>query len=116
MIVSKFELMRFTCNPMTAPSAFSRSASIPITVCPFGAMNSLGAYCASVATFSVPLDFIAAGTCEATVALSADDGVLTTVTEVELVLLLLLPQPANARIVSAGTPIAATSFLMGISY
>jgi hypothetical protein len=68
-----------------------------------------------VATFSVPLDFIAAGTCEATVGLDPDAPVFTIVTEVELVLLLLLPQPASARIISAGTPTAATSFLMRIS-
>src|SRR5277367_4253306 len=103
MIVSKLELIRWTFSPMTAPSAFIMSASIPMIVCPFGAMNSLGAYCASVATFSVPLAFIAAGTCDETVGLAALVVVLTTVTDVELVVLLLLPQPASASTVSAGT-------------
>ena len=62
------------------------SASIPMIVWPSEAMNSLGAYCASVATVSVPFDLIAAGTCAAIVA-SALLDVVVAVVAVELVLL-----------------------------
>ena len=115
MIVSKVALTRLAFSPMTAPSAFTRSASMPMTVWPSGAMNSFGAYCASVATFNVPLAFIAAGTCEETVGLALLVVVFTTVIAVELVLLLLLPQPASTRTVSAGIPIRATSLLIASS-
>ena len=43
MIVSNVALTMFALSPMTAASAVPRSASIPITVCPSGAMNSFGA-------------------------------------------------------------------------
>jgi hypothetical protein len=46
------------------------------------------------------------------VALAVLDPVAVAVVAVELVLLL-LPQPASARTVSAGTPIRATSLLIG---
>jgi hypothetical protein len=74
-------------------------------------MNSFGAYVASEATVSVPLDLIAAGTRAATSVFALLDVELVVVVE----LLLLLPQPAIAATVSAGTPIAASSFLIGIS-
>ena len=120
MIVSKFALTMFAFRPITAASACIRSASMPMTVCPSGAMNSFGAYCASVATISVPLDLIAAGTC-ATTAGSAEVATTTAVvvvgveTVVLLELLLLLPQPASASRASAGTPMRATSLLIETS-
>ena len=43
MIVSKVALTTFALSPSSGNSAWARSASIPITVCPFGAMNSFGA-------------------------------------------------------------------------
>ncbi len=91
------------------------SASIPMIVWPSEAMNSLGAYCASVATVSVPFDLIAAGTCAAIVAVGLRRRRGRRVVAVELVLLLLLPQPASARTASAGTPMRATSLLIGSS-
>src|ERR1700682_222424 len=71
MMASKVELTSCTFNPITAASALTMSGSMPITVWPSGAMNSFGAYWASVATIRVPLDLIAAGTCAAIVALAA---------------------------------------------
>src|ERR1700730_16108095 len=118
-IVSKFELMMFAFNPMVARSALMRSASMPITVWPSGATNSLGAYWASLATFSVPFDLIAAGTVAAIAELTlvgATLDVLGVLEELEeLEELELLPQPAIARTTSARTPKRAISFVIGAS-
>src|SRR5690348_14986667 len=114
MIVSKFELMMFTLRPMTPASAAMRSASIPITVWPSGATNSLGAYWASLAMFSVPFALILAGTVAAiaeSVLTCAGLPLSAVVLELDVVLLL-LPQPASARIASAGTPIRANRLLI----
>ena len=93
------------------------SGSIPMIVWPSEAMNSFGAYSASVATFSVPFDLIAAGTSLATDATAPlDVDVLVEVVvavEAVLLLVLLLPQPASARTVSASTPRRATILLIG---
>src|ERR1700728_4504621 len=114
MIASKLALTISTFRPITSPSSFIMSASIPMIVWPSEARNSLGAYCASVATTSLPFDLIAAGTCAAIVALALLD-VVVVVVAVELVPLLLLPQPASTRTVSAGIPKRATSLLIGSS-
>ena len=42
-MLSKVALTILIFNPIAAAIAFIRSASIPITVCPSEAMNSLGA-------------------------------------------------------------------------
>src|SRR5207245_2656077 len=73
-IASKVVFTSLTFKPMTAASAFTRSGSIPITVWPSGAMNSLGAYCASVPTVRGPLALIVAGTCAAIAALTLAVG------------------------------------------
>jgi hypothetical protein len=90
---------------------------MPITVWPSGATNSLGAYWASDATFSVPFDLIAAGTVAA-IAASAPVGatldVLDALEELEE-LELLLPQPAIASNAIAGTKTRAISFVIGAS-
>jgi hypothetical protein len=76
-------------------------------------MNSFGAYVASEATTSVPLDLTEAGTSATTAALALFDPAVVVVVAVEVELeLLLLPQPANARTASAGTPILAISLLI----
>jgi hypothetical protein len=99
---------------LTSPSAFIMSASIPMIVWPSEAMNSLGAYCASVATISLPFALIAAGTWAAIVA-SRLLGAVVVVVAVEPVPLPLLPQPASTRTASAGIPTRATSLLIGSS-
>ena len=43
MIVSNVALTTFALSPSCATSALARSASMPITVWPSGAMNSFGA-------------------------------------------------------------------------
>ncbi len=43
MMLSNVAFTTFTFSPITAPSAFARSASIPITVLPSVAKNSSGA-------------------------------------------------------------------------
>jgi len=73
----------------------------------------VGAYWASEATVSVPLDLIADGTWPAIVASIVLVPGLTLDAVEEVVLLLLLPQPANARIASAGMPTRARSLLIG---
>src|SRR6478672_3740224 len=114
MIDSKSELIRLTFNPISEAIVCIRSASIPITVWPSGAMNSFGAYCASVATARVPFDLIAAGTSFAIEVLIA--GVVTGPAEVvaplEVLELLELPQPASAATTSTGATTATTSFLI----
>src|SRR5215472_4699921 len=75
MIVSKVALTMLTRSPITWPSAWARSASMPTTVWPSGPMNSFGAYVASAATVSVPFDLIDAGTWAA-MELTAPDGPL----------------------------------------
>ena len=62
MMPSNVALTTLALRPMAAANAFARSASMPSTVLPSLPMNSLGAYDASAATVSVPLDLIAAGT------------------------------------------------------
>src|SRR5437868_2832277 len=114
MIASKVELTMVAFKPSTAAIALTMSGSMPITVCPSGAMNSFGAYCASVPTISVPLDLIAAGTCAAIDALALGVGTVAAVLAVDDVdELLLLPQPAIASTASAGTPTRMTSLLIG---
>src|SRR5207244_8959654 len=88
-------------TPITSPSALPRSASMPTTVCPSGAMNSLGAYSASDATVIVPFFFTAAGTSAATLLFSP----ALTFEVVEL--FLLLPQPASAAAATTATATAA---------
>src|SRR5437879_584928 len=100
MIASNVALTTFTLRPSTAATALTMSGSMPITVCPSGAMNSSGAYSASLATISVPLDLIFAGTCAAIAAFSLAALVVAAVEE----LFLLLPQPAIAAIASSATP------------
>src|SRR5690348_4253330 len=115
MIVSKFELMMATFRPIVFAMALMRSASIPITVWPSGAMNSFGAYCASLATFSVPFDLTLAGTVAAIAgSVVTDIGVEVALGAVldDEVVLLLLPQPANASAASAGTAIRKTLLLV----
>src|SRR5690242_3198697 len=112
MIVSKSELMMFTLRPMTCAMALIRSASIPITVWPSGAMNSFGAYWASDAMRNVPLALIFAGT------VAAIAGSVVADTEAVLVfvvpvLLLLLPQPASRTIVSRGATVRTSCLLIG---
>ena len=107
MMLSKVAFLTSTLRPMTAPSAFIRSASIPTTVWPSDAMNSSGAYVASAATVSVPFDLIADGTSAATVASAPLDPELEALLELVLdvpaepevdeLLLLLLPQPTDER-------------------
>ena len=87
---------------------------MPITVCPSGATNSSGAYCASVATSSVPFDLIAAGTC---VAIDESIAGLVSVAEDDvalllLLVLLLLPHPASATMTSKGAATARIDFLI----
>src|ERR1700722_2859524 len=117
MIASKLALIIVTFRPITSPSAFTMSGSIPMIVCPSEAMHSFGAYCASVATLSVPFDLVAAGTSLATDATAPlDVGALVDVVvavEAVLLLVLLLPQPASARTVSASIPVRATILLIG---
>ena len=60
MMLSKVTFLTVAWSPIAWARAFARSASIPITVLPFDAMNSFGAYVASAATVSVPFDLIAA--------------------------------------------------------
>src|SRR5439155_20705029 len=66
MMLSKVALTMLTLRPITPARAFARSASMPTTERPFGPMNSFGAYVASAATLSVPLDLMAEGTSAAT--------------------------------------------------
>ena len=70
-MLSKGALTTSTRMPMTFPSAAARSADIPVTVFPSGAMNSFGGYVASAATFRVPWARIASGMSPATKALLA---------------------------------------------
>src|SRR5437660_6204573 len=110
MIASKVELTTFTFSPITAAIALTMSGSMPITVWPSGAMNSSGAYSASLATISVPLALTAAGTCAAIAALTPGEGEV----EVEAVVdFLLLPQPASTMAASAGRHNAASDLLIG---
>jgi hypothetical protein len=86
-------------------------------VCPSGATNSFGAYWASVATFSVPFDLIAAGTCAAIAALVLGVDTLEPVDVADVLLLEeLLPQPAIASTAKTGTPMRATSLLIETSW
>ena len=62
MMPSNDALTTLDFKPNLAAIAAARSASIPMTVLPLVPMNSLGAYVASAATVSVPLDLMAAGT------------------------------------------------------
>ncbi len=62
MIVSKVALTTFAFRPRSGNSACARSASIPTTVCPLEPMNSFGAYVASAATMTAPIDLMLAGT------------------------------------------------------
>src|SRR5438093_5637382 len=107
MIASKVELTTFTFSPNTAAIALTISGSMPITVWPSGAMNSLGAYSASLATISVPLDLIFAGTCAAMAGSALTAGVAAVVEEV--VDFLLLPQPESAAKASTAAQIRAPS-------
>src|SRR5438309_1088734 len=75
-------------------------------------MNSFGAYSASLATVSVPLDLIAAGTCAAIEALTLGVGVAAVV---EVLDFLLLPQPATSARASTAPEISATSLRIAIS-
>src|ERR1700723_1164462 len=113
MIASKSALTNVVFSPITSPSAVTRSGSMPMIVFPSGARNSFGAYCASVATVSVPFDLIAAGTVAAIDAFTAVallDVVLAAVLD-EDEELLLLPHPASTTTTSAAAPSAARSFL-----
>src|SRR5438552_5857739 len=110
MIASKVELTTCAFKPSTAAIALTMSGSIPITVWPSGAMNSFGAYCASLATIRVPLDLTLAGTCAAMAALAALGGASVAVA---VVLFLLLPQPASSAIASADAPTLRISLLIG---
>src|SRR5689334_5481166 len=86
---------------------------MPMTVCPFEARNSFGAYWASLATASVPFDLYFAGTCDATAATVPPPEVdVVEVAAVELVLDLLLPHPAIARTTSTGTPARARTLII----
>ena len=74
-MASKVTLVTSMVSPITWPSAAARSASMPMTVLPSGAMNSLGGYVASDATMTVPLLLIDPGTSEAIYAtLAADEA------------------------------------------
>ncbi len=107
MMLSKVAFTTLALRPITPASAFARSASMPSTVWPSLPMNSLGAYVASAATVSVPFDFTAAGTSDATF-WSTPPVVAPVLAPVEAgaedVLLLLLPQPVAT---TATTVIAA---------
>src|ERR1700730_10104289 len=110
MIASKVEFTTWAFKPPTPAIALTMSGSMPITVWPSGAMNSFGAYCASLATISVPLALTEAGTWAAIAGFAFVAAAFVLVVEVEL---LLPPQPANARAASAGTPRRVTSLLIG---
>src|SRR3954470_17077529 len=77
-------------------------------------MNSLGAYSASLATVSVPLDLIGPGTCAAIEALTLGVGVAT-VAVLAVLELLLLPQPVSRARASMAPEISATSLRIAIS-
>lgn len=70
-------------------------------------MNSFGAYVASAATVSVPLDLIEAGTWAA-IELTALDGVVDDAAGLGPEL---LPQAAANRPAARKTPVAADNFL-----
>src|SRR5436190_7240728 len=77
-------------------------------------MNSFGAYSASLATVSVPLDLIGPGTCAAIEALTLGVGVAT-VAVLAVLELLLLPQPVSSARASMAPEISATSLRIAIS-
>ena len=112
MIVSNVALTNLTFRPICAPSALTRSTSMPITVCPSGPMNSFGAYVASAATVSVPFDLIAAGTSAAIDAFAPLVDAVVVELLLLLLVLLLLPHPASATMTSTGAAIARTDFLI----
>src|SRR5436189_1737185 len=62
MIVSKLAVTKCHLTPMTFPSAWPSSGSHPTIVFPSEPTDSFGGYVGSVATVSVPLDLILAGT------------------------------------------------------
>src|SRR5947207_3027943 len=111
MMASNVELTTLAFNPITAASALTMSGSMPITVWPSGAMNSFGAYWASLATVSVPFFLIASGTCAAIAALTL--GCATVVAVLAVLELLLLPQPASSDAASASASAQMTSLLIG---
>src|SRR5581483_1524884 len=97
MMLSKVAFLISTLSPIRPAIAFSRSASIPTTVCPSGPMNSSGAYVASAATVSVPFDLNLAGTNAATAEFVPVDAGVDAVDDAppDELLLLLLPHPAT---------------------
>src|SRR5262245_45807790 len=76
-------------------------------------MNSFGAYVASAATVSVPFDFTAAGTSDATFWSTPPPPVAPVLAPVDAgaedVLLLLLPQPAATTATSASAANSAAA-------
>src|SRR5436190_8075179 len=115
MIASNVELTTFALSPSTAAIALTMSGSMPITVCPSGAMNSLGAYSASLATTNVPLALIAGGTCAAIVALTLGVGGAAGAVELVAVVFLPPPHPASAARAKAALHVSATSLRIEVS-
>ena len=111
MMLSKVWLVTVASSPISPAIAFARSASIPMTVLPSDAMNSSGAYVASAATVSCPLDLMSAGTWPAI----AGSGLTLKLAAVSVpppppFSSLLLPQPAaTVTVAKAITAISAES-------
>src|SRR5258708_36489085 len=98
MIASNWASVNVAFRPIVSARAVTRSGSMPMTVCPSEARNSFGAYCASLATVSVPFDLTAAGPRAAIPATAPPADDVEAVEGVgELALLLELAQQASSR-------------------